>query len=97
MAAGALLLGMGVGFSLEAGSATVTEAVEGDVAAVSAAVKSTVRRLAGGVGGQTSTLLLALIMVAGHPRFAAFRTAYLVAAGLSLLGGLLVLRAREDG
>ena len=97
VAAGALLLGMGAGFALEAGSATVTEAVEGDVAAVSAAVNSTVRRLAGGVGGQTSTLLLASVVVAGHPRFAAFRTAYLVAAGLSLLGGLLVLRAREDG
>lgn len=54
----ALVLGLGAGIALQASSATATEGVEPDVAAVSAALNSTVRRFAGGIGGQVNTILL---------------------------------------
>jgi len=93
LAGGALLVGMGAGLGIQAGSSTVTRAVEPDVAAISAAVNSTVRRLAGGVGGQTSTLLLVSLTVGAAPTFTAFRIAYLVAAGLALLGAAVAAMA----
>lgn len=88
LAGAALLIGMGAGLGIQAASATVTRAVEPDVAAISAAVNSTVRRLAGGVGGQTSTLLLASLTLGAAPSFTAFRVAYLIAAGLAVLGAV---------
>ena len=87
----ALLLGAGSGIALQAGSATATEGVEANVAAVSAAVNSTVRRLAGGIGGQVNAILLAsLLASSGEPAFAAFTVSYLVAAGLCVLGVLVL-------
>ncbi|HVV25360.1 MAG TPA: MFS transporter, partial [Pseudonocardiaceae bacterium] len=60
VAVGTLVLGVGAGTALQAGSAVATEGVPADVAAVSASVNSTVRRLAGGIGGQVNTILLAV-------------------------------------
>jgi MFS family permease len=86
-----LLLGAGAGLALASSSDVVTQGVAGDVAAVSSAVNSTVRRLAGGVGGQVATILLAALVLAPHqPRHTAFLVAYAVAAGLCLLGAGLV-------
>ncbi len=86
-----LLLGLGAGTALQSASSVSTEGVAPDVAAVSASVNSTVRRLAGGVGGQLSTLVLATLVVAGHPRFAAFTVSYAVAGVLCLAGATLAL------
>lgn len=83
---GTALLGIGAGAGLQSGSAVATEAVEPDVAAVSASVNSTVRRLAGGVGGQGDTILVAA--VAGT---AGFVTAYVLAGGMCLAAALLVV------
>lgn len=93
VALGAFLLGAGAGIALQASSATATEGVEQDVAAVSAAVNSTVRRLAGGIGGQVNTILLAaLVAASAEPAFSAYIVAYAIAAGLCVLGaGLLVI------
>jgi MFS family permease len=90
---GALLLGIGAGGALQAGSAVATEAVAQDVAGVSASLNSTVRRLAGGVGGQVATIVLAAIALGPRqPSFPAFTVSYLVSAGLCVLGaGCLLL------
>lgn len=85
-----LLLGAGVGAALQAGSVVATEAVPSDVAGVSASVNSTVRRLAGGVGGQISTLLLVVTASSG---FVGYTVAYSIAGGLCLLAAPAVLLA----
>jgi len=83
----AVLLGAGSGFGLQASSSTATEAVADDVAAVSAAVNSTIRRLAGGIGGQVNSILLAsLVIAAAQPAFAGFAWGFGVAAGICLAG-----------
>jgi MFS family permease len=91
------LLGAGAGAALETSSAVATQGVAGDVAAVSSAVNSTVRRLAGGVGGQISTIVLASVVVVstGEPRHAAFVTCYLVAVALAVGGFGLVIAPRR--
>lgn len=83
-----LLLGFGAGAALEASSAVATEGVAGDVAAVSSAMNSTLRRLAGGLGGQISTIILASLVVAstGTPSRAAYVVSFVLAAALSLAG-----------
>ncbi len=87
-----LLLGLGVGLGVQSGSEVATRDVAGDVAAASSALNSTVRRLAGGVGGQVSTLVLAaLVLSGGAPRREAFVLCYLVAGALALVGAGLVL------
>lgn len=90
VACGALLLGMGAGTSLQAGSAVATEGVPADVAAVSAAVNSTVRRLAGGIGGQVDMIILSALATAAYP------VSYAVAGALCVGGTVLVLTGRHD-
>jgi hypothetical protein len=65
-----------------------TEGVPEDVAAVSAAVNSTVHRLAAGVGGQVDTILLASIAsVLVYPiSYGIAGTLCLAGAALTLLG-----------
>jgi MFS family permease len=95
--AGALLvLGAGAGTGLQSGSNVATQGVSADVAAASSSLNSTVRRFAGGVGGQVSTILLAsyLVVTTGQPRFAAFTLAYLIAAVLCLAGAGAMLAGR---
>jgi predicted MFS family arabinose efflux permease len=84
LAGASALLGAGAGLGLQAGSSVATQGVAGDVAAVSSAVNSTVRRLAGGIGGQVST-----IMLTAQSR-AEFVAAYAVAAGLTVAGAVLI-------
>jgi hypothetical protein len=48
-------------------------------------------RLAGGVGGQTNTILLASMMGVAGPSFAAHTVCYLLAGGICLLGAIAVL------
>jgi MFS family permease len=93
VAAAGAVLGIGAGLALQASSDVATQGVEADVAAVSSAVNSTVRRLAGGVGGQISTIVLAV------PTRGAFVVCYLVAVVLNLVGAALVLSpaASRDG
>ena len=88
VAVGALLLGVGAGAALQAGSAVTTEDVPSDVAAVSAAVNSTVRRLTGGLGGQVDTILLASVATV-----AAYPISYGISGGLCVAGALVVLLA----
>lgn len=84
-----LLFGLGVGTAMQSSSATATQGVDANIAAESSSVNSTVRRLAGGIGGQTSTLVLgAMPLASGATSFAAFRTSYLIAAGMCLLGAV---------
>ena len=84
-----LLFGLGVGMAMQSSSATATQGVEASIAAESSSVNSTVRRLAGGIGGQTSTLVLgAMTLTSGATSFVAFRTSYLIAAGMCLLGAV---------
>lgn len=95
------VLGAGAGAALEASSEVATEGVSADVAAVSSAVNSTVRRLAGGVGGQVSTILLAVLVLSdgGQPSHAAYVVAFLVSAGITVCGAALVAlhRPRRRG
>lgn len=94
----AFVLGLGAGAGLEASSAVATQGVEADVAAVSSAFNSTVRRLAGGVGGQMNTILLAsLAVTASLPRFSAFTVSYAVSAALCVLGAVAVAAAAPHG
>jgi MFS family permease len=87
VAAGTLVLGLGAGTALQAGSAVSTEGVAADVAAVSASVNSTVRRLAGGIGGQVDTVALA----SGAAGFAAYSMSYAVAGALCVAGAAVVV------
>lgn len=92
IAAALLLLGAGAGAGLQSGSLVATQGVSGDVAAASSALNSTVRRFAGGIGGQVAIIALAASQagpVAG-PRFAAYTAAYLTAALLCLGGAAVV-------
>lgn len=87
-----LLLGVGAGAALQTSSDVATQGVGDDVAAVSSSLNSTLRRLAGGIGGQISTILLASLVVSrsGAPSHSAFVVSFLIAAAASLLGGLVV-------
>ena len=92
-----LLLGLGAGTALQSASAVTTEGVSAEVAAVSASLNSTVRRFAGGIGGQVSTILLAsLARAPRQPEFRAYVVAYLVAAALCAAGAALVLSGRPE-
>lgn len=94
-----LILGAGAGAALASSSAVATQGVSADVAAASSALNSTIRRFAGGTGGQVSTILLASypVVTSGRPRFAAFTVAYLVAAALCLGGTALAARLSRPG
>ncbi|MFI6073942.1 hypothetical protein ACIA5C_20445 [Actinoplanes sp. NPDC051343] len=89
-----LLLGAGAGAGLQAGSSTATSGVAPEVAAASTAANSTIRRLAGGVGGQTNTILLASFAasLSASPTFTGYLVCYLLAAVLCLTGAVLVWR-----
>lgn len=91
-AAALLILGAGAGAALQSSSSVATQSVGGDVAAASSALNSTVRRFAGGVGGQVATILLASYPVINtdQPRFSAFTVAYLIATGFCLAGVVLI-------
>lgn len=80
------LLGCGAGAALQAGSAVATEGVAPDVASISASVNSTTRRLAGGIGGQVSTLVLASMTASGAPSAGAFTVSLAVGGVLCLVG-----------
>lgn len=85
---GAALLGAGAGTAIQASSAVATTAVDSAVATVSAALNSTIRRFAGGVGAQVSTVLLAAAGGGHTPAHAGLVLAFAVSAGLALLGGV---------
>lgn len=88
------LLGCGAGAALQAASAVATEGVAADVAAISASVNSTTRRLAGGIGGQVSTLVLASTMTAGSPTAGAFTASFAIGGALCLAGVAVLVAAR---
>lgn len=92
-----LILGGGAGAALQSSSAVATQGVSSDVAAASSALNSTIRRFAGGVGGQVATILLASLTLGGsaQPRFAAFTVSFLTAAGLCLAGAASLLPVRR--
>lgn len=89
-AAALLILGTGTGAGLQASSAAATQGVSSDVAAASSALNSTIRRFAGGIGGQVAIILLAASGSATAPPLRAFTVAYLVAAALCLAGAAIV-------
>ena len=91
-AAALLVLGLGAGAALQSSSAVATQEVRGDVAAASSSLNSTIRRFAGGIGGQIAILLLASSSVghAARPSFAAFSVAYLIGVVLCLGGAVTV-------
>lgn len=97
-AAATLAIGIGAGLGIQASSQVATSGVAEDVAAVSSAVNSTVRRLAGGIGGQVSTMLLASLTLgaAAQPSRAAFVVGFLVAVAL-LCAGVVLLAATGRG
>ena len=88
-----LLLGAGAGAALQSSSNVATQGVGEDVAAASSALNSTIRRFAGGIGGQVAIILLASypVITSGAPQFAAFTLAYLLAAGLCAAGTFLII------
>ena len=88
-------LGAGAGIGLQSSSNVATQGVSADVAA-SSSLNSTVRRFAGGIGGQVTTILLASypVVTTGQPQFAAFTLAYLIAAVLCLAGAGTVVLGR---
>jgi MFS family permease len=95
---GAFLIGTGAGLSIQTSSTLAAQGVEAGKTSISTAVNSTVRRLAGGIGGQVSATLLAdMATRGGRPGHAAFVVAFLIAAGLALLGGVLALSIPRVG
>jgi MFS family permease len=89
-----LVLGLGAGAGLQASSAVATAGVSADVAAASTALNSTVRRLAGGTGGQVGTIILATFAgsAAATPPFRGYRVVFLVEVVLCLVGAAFVVR-----
>lgn len=90
---GTLLLGLGAGLAIQTSSSVVTQGVAAEQTSTSTALNSTIRRFAGGIGGQISAILLAAVAIASGtvPSQSAFAIAFLTAAGLALLGGALAL------
>lgn len=89
-AAALLILGTGTGTALQSSSTVATQGVSSDVAAASSALNSTIRRFAGGIGGQVAIILLAASGAVTAPPFPAFTVAYLLAAALCLGGAATV-------
>ncbi|BCJ34124.1 membrane transport protein [Actinocatenispora thailandica] len=87
-----LVLGVGAGAGLQASSAVVTAGVPADVAAASTALNSTVRRLAGGAGGQVGTIVLAAFAgsAAATPTFTGYLVVYLIEVVLCVAGAAVV-------
>ena len=87
-----LLLGAGAGLAIQTSSTLVTQGVAAEQTAVSTALNSTVRRFAGGVGGQVSAALLAAFpgAAAAAPSAFAFTVAFGTAGALCLAGAALV-------
>lgn len=87
-----LLFGLGAGAALQSSSSVATQGVSEDVAAASSALNSTIRRFAGGIGGQVAAILLASYPVinAGRPRFSAFTLVFVISAGLCAAGAVLI-------
>lgn len=95
VAAAALVLGLGGGAATQASSAVVTACVPPGDAGASSSLNSTLRRFAGGVAGQLSTVALAGLAGAGAPASRqGFVVAFAVAAALAAGGGLLAGRVR---
>jgi MFS family permease len=90
------VLGAGAGAALQAGSSVATSGVAPDVAAASTSANSTIRRLAGGIGGQTDTILLTAFAASltAAPSFGGYVLCYLLAAAFCLIGAGLVWRLR---
>lgn len=98
---GVALLGAGAGTAIEACSSIATSAVPGDVAAVSAALNSTVRRLGGGIGSQVGVLVLsASALSVGRtpdaPPYVGFVIGFTLVAAWALLGGIAALFIRSS-
>lgn len=101
---GAGLVGLGGGAVTQSTSAATTVAVPGEVAAASSALNSTVRRFAGGVGSQVSTIILATTAAAGGAGAGhgaaigsteGFVVAFGVAAAFAAGGAVLALGLRR--
>lgn len=91
-----LVLGLGIGFAIQTSSAVVTEGVRAEHAAISTTLNSTIRRFAGGIGGQVSVALLTVLSRGGRtPTHAAFTVGFLVAAALVAVGAGLAGVARS--
>lgn len=86
-----LVFGLGVGFAIQTSSAVVTEGVEAEHAGASTTLNSTIRRFAGGIGGQVSVGVLAALTRSGGrtPTHAAFTVGFLVASALAAAGAVL--------
>jgi hypothetical protein len=94
------LFGLGARAALQSSSSSVaTQGVSQYVAAASSALNSTIRRFAGGTGGQVTTILLASYPVinTGRPRFPAFTLAFLIAAGFCVAGAALIVAFGRNG
>lgn len=78
------ILGLGAGTGLQAASTVATQGVSDDVAAASSALNSTIRRVAGGIGGQVAIILLAGARAGASSGFLAIAVAYLAAAALCI-------------
>lgn len=88
----AAVLGFGGGIATQASSAVTTRDVPAEAAAASSALNSTVRRFAGGIGSQVSTVVLAASAAAGaHAAAGGFITAMALAATAALAGGTVVV------
>lgn len=91
---GTALIGTGAGAAIEASSAVATGAVPSDVAGTSTAVNSTVRRFSGGLGSQVGTIILgagAAASASSAAPHSSFVVAFVVIAGLTLVGALTAL------
>lgn len=92
VAAGAALLGLGGGIATQASSAVTTRDVPAEAAAASSSLNSTIRRFAGGVGGQVSVVALAAVAPSGATASATgFVIMFVVAAALALGGAGLAV------
>jgi hypothetical protein len=94
-----VLFGLGAGAALQSSSSVATQGVSQDVAAASSALNSTIRRFAGGTGGQVTTILLASYPVIniGRPRFPAFTLASPDRGQFCVAGAALIIVFGRDG
>jgi predicted MFS family arabinose efflux permease len=84
---GAFLFGFGGGNATQASSLVTTRDVPSGAASASSSLNSTVRRFAGGVGGQVSVVVLAATATgSASASTGGFELVFSIAAGLSLLG-----------
>ncbi|MGI8632882.1 MAG: MFS transporter [Solirubrobacterales bacterium] len=92
LAAGAALVGVGIGFVLGPAASIVARGVRSTETGISTALNAVARRVAGAVGSQLAAVALAVFAVGGTPTETGYVVGFAVCAVVAGIGTVLALR-----